>query len=219
MADDDMQSGVSFGPGVIDPPVDLEPHPEQRDPSHDEVMAQAAQQAHEQEQNSPFQKFLEDWMNLYHGSEEQVNIDDLRDQVRNGKITPSQYYIQTGRVWAGANPTKEDQGRTKELSGPGIHVDAPGLDQWHNMNPKATQAPSNDITQGLHPWEKPGGGVRPVPGSVDLSLKNPSVPSPIPRSITTGITSPITSTFRSGQFSGFKTPYGTVASRSKRDAQ
>lgn len=92
----------------------------------------------------------------WHGTEtgvDETSLSLMRQAVQNGEMDPGDYFLKTsrlfaeagfgfgkGRIYAGARQSMESGNRENELNGPGINVNAPGLDRWHNMNPDGRPA-------------------------------------------------------------------------------
>lgn len=111
----------------------------------------------------------------------------LRDQVKSGKISGTDYFRLTGRIWGGAPQAK------------GLPGGTPGLDALHAMNsPGAGPIGGASLTPGLDNFHK----INPPPASVIPSPSGAAAPA-VPKEIL--------GPFPQGQAQRqFATPYGNI---------
>ena len=163
---------------------------------------QAATDAHLQ-----FLQQQQDRLNTkWHGSDTSIDsssIASLRSAVQEGKMDPADFFLKTAqlygrpRIYAGPRQSMESGNRENELNNPGIHVDATGLDRWHQMNPNGKPAASSTL------------GNTPNLPKIQLPItpaKSPQAPMTLQRSSIDLNTGSVTK--------DFSTPYMTVSSQS-----
>lgn len=91
---------------------------------------------------------VNEWLHSFHGTTDD-QVDGAQKQAVSDPRFSSTLFLTTGRIPVGQ--TVKENNRDKELFNPGIHVEAPGLDRWHAMNPNAKAAPSNNLSATTQP--------------------------------------------------------------------
>jgi hypothetical protein len=104
------------------------------------------------------QKEIDRMTKMFHGDSKPETI---RDQVKSGKISPTDFFRLTGRIYAGA-----PQAKTKDGLDPSGNQFA-GLDALHAMNdPNRAPLGANTPTPGLDAFHKANPGPAQPPASV-----------------------------------------------------
>ena len=91
---------------------------------------------------------LNEWLHSFHGTTEDQVMGAQKQAVDDPRFS-STLFLTTGRLPVGQ--TVKENNRDKELYNPGIRVEAPGLDRWHQMNPNSTAAAPSTLGQTTQP--------------------------------------------------------------------
>ena len=118
---------------------------------------------------------IQRWLSTFHGAEP-ADLGRLRQQVAGGKMSGSDYYAMTGRIYAGGTgdtPTRDARGNITGYTAPdgsgsalGGPSATPGLDAFHEMNPGAPSSPGLSFSD-----DRSG---PPLPGSVAAHVGAPT---------------------------------------------
>jgi hypothetical protein len=112
------------------------------DPERQSLQAAAAQAEYDgwEIAQSKINQYLHD----FHGTTDEQVSGAQKQAVADPRFS-STLFLTTGRIPVGQ--TVANNNRDKELYNPGIHVEAPGLDRWHAMNPNGRPAASDTLGQ------------------------------------------------------------------------
>lgn len=185
--DEEDQIAADFAPGVHDVPEDVltsypdAPLPDSFDDSQAYLHGQGSDAQKRLSEVQAAQDKIQRWLTTFHGSEPKTS-GNLRQQVASGKISGSDYFAMTGRIYAGGTgdtAIRDTQGRITGYASPGSTSATPGLDDFHAMQgtPLGTNSSLSDAsgTPGLDALHAMQGESRfsPLPAS----------PTPLPGSV------------------------------------
>lgn len=113
-----------------------------------EVKKAAERSKESRQHEADLQNRLEKLTNMFHPPGGDQKAETIRDEVKNGKISPSDFFRMTGRIYGGAPQAKPtDEGtpgldRLHHLQTSGMPLPAtPGLDNLHRIQPPAAVIP------------------------------------------------------------------------------
>lgn len=186
--DEEDQIAADFAPGVHDVPEDVltstpdAPQPDSFDESQAYLHGQGSENQRRLSEVQAAQDKIHKWLTTFHGAEP-TSAENLRQQVTSGKISSSDYFAMTGRIYAGGTgdvASRDARGNITGYTSPdgsgralGGPSDTPGLDAFHAMNPDVPSNPGFSFMPD-DPTPLPG-SVAPPAGGGGLSGVPPSI--------------------------------------------